>query len=107
MSQKLFFNGIEISQTNYDKSTIFVFDFLDKIKTRLERGLTKEDGNSQFSVNVDFASNKFPRYKIHANRSTSKKTRQKISRILKKTSTDDHNRATGSVKVNFLVIDGR
>ena len=105
MTQKVAFNGIEISQSEYDKKSVSIFDFLDKIKTRLERGLSKEDGNSQFSVNVDFASSKSPKYKIRANGSTSKKTREKILRILKKTSTDDHSRATGSVKVNFLVKD--
>ena len=60
MSQKVTFNGIEISQSNYDIKSVSIFDFLDKIKTRLERGLSKEDGNAQFSVNVDFASNKSP-----------------------------------------------
>ncbi|HSG43652.1 MAG TPA: hypothetical protein VLA72_10905 [Anaerolineales bacterium] len=105
MSQKVTFNGIEISQSKYDKKSVSIFDFLDKVKTRLERGLSKEDGNSQFSVNVDFSSSKSPSYKIHANGSTSKKTWEKISRIMKKTSTDDHGQSTGSVKVNFLVKD--
>ena len=103
MSQKVIFNGIELSQSNYDKSAMSVFDFLDKIKARLEGGLSKEDGNAQFSVNVDFASNKSPKYKIHANGFTTKKTKEKITRILKKTYKGDKSRATGSLKVNFLV----
>ena len=105
MSQNVIFNGIEISQSNYDNTTVSVFNFLDKIKTRLERGLSKEDGNSQFSVNVDFSSSKSPSYKLHSDGSTSKNTREKISRILKKTPTNRNSRTTGSVKVNFLVKD--
>lgn len=105
MTQKVIFNGIEISQSRYDNKTLFIFDYLDKIKNRLERGLSKEDGNAQFSVNVDFASSKSPRYKIHANGSTTKNTKEKITKILKRKVDNDYSHMDGSVKVNFLVKD--
>lgn len=105
MSQKVIFNGIEISQPKYDSSILSIFDYLDRIRTLLERGLSKEDKNSQFSVNVDFASNTSPRYKVHANGSTKKKTKEKIVHILDKKVDNDFSYVAGWVKVNFLVED--
>ena len=105
MTKKVTFNGIEILQSKYDKSALSIFDYLDMIKKRLEKGLSKTGENLQFSVNVDFASDKSPKYKIHSNGSTTKKTKEKIARILKKQGDNDYSHVTGSVKVNFLVED--
>lgn len=103
MSQKVIFNGIEISQSKYDSSILSIFDYLDRIRTLLERGLSKDDENSQFSVNLDFASNKSPRYNIHANGWTNNKTKEKIVHILDKKVDNDFSHVAGWVKVNFLV----
>ena len=105
MTKKVTFNGIEISQSRYDKETVFIFNYLDKIKSLLERGLNKEDGNSQFTVDVNFASTKSPKHSIKANGSTSRKTKKKIAHILKKKVNNDFSHVAGSVKVNFLVED--
>jgi len=105
MTNKVIFNGIEISQSRYDKTTVSIFDYLDKIRTLLERGLGKEDGNAQFSVDINFASNRSPKHNVKVNESTTKKTNEKIASILKKKVDNDYSDVTGLVKVNFLVED--
>lgn len=102
MAKKVTFNGIELTQSKYDKTTLTIFDYLDNVKSHLEKDLDKKDENFQFSVNVDFISNMPPKYKIHAG-STTKRTKEKIARILKNTKSSEYDHVSGSVKVNFVV----
>jgi hypothetical protein len=105
MTRKVLFNGIEISQTKYDRTTLSIFDYLEKIKNLLEKGLKKEDKIAQFSVKVDFSPNTSPKHKIYANGSTTSKTKEKISSLLKKNANNDFSPVSGSAKVNFMVQD--
>jgi len=103
MTKKVTFNGIELSQAKYDKTTLTIFDYLDKIKSRLENELDKKDEEFQLSINVDLASNRPPKHNIYGNDSTPKSTIEKVARILKNTNAKDYIHMAGSVKANFLV----
>jgi len=105
MTKKVFFNGIEISQSRYDQTTLSIFDYLDMIKSRFERGLSKEDEIAKFSVDIDFSSYRSPKHRINANGSTTKKTEEKIAHILNIKANNAYSHVVGSVKVNFLVED--
>ena len=107
MTKKVIFNGIELSHAKYDKSTLTIFDYLDKIINSLEKGLGKKDENFQFSINVDFAANKPPKHKIYSNGSTTKSTKEKVAKILNNTKAKDYSHTTGSVKVNLMVKDSQ
>jgi hypothetical protein len=103
MTKKVTFNGIELSQSKYDKSTLTIFDFLDNLKNRLEMGLDQIDDDFQLLINVDFTSNNPPRHKIYGNASTTKKTEEKVARILKNSRARDYRHVAGSVQVRLLV----
>ena len=105
MAKKVTFNGIELSIPKYDKKALSIFDYLDKIISRLESGLKKSDGNFELSINVDFAEDKPPRPKIVDDGTSTKKSKQKVSKILKEAAEKDNDHASGSVRVNLVVDD--
>ncbi len=105
MNKKVIFNGIELSMPNYGESALTIFDYLENVASRLERELNDEDGNFQLSIDVDFSTTQPPRHKIEANGSTPKWTKDKVSKILERSATNDDGRIQGSVRVTFLVED--
>ena len=105
MSKKVTFNGIELSMPTYDKKALSIFDYLDKIISSLESGLKKTDENFELSINVDFAEDKPPKLKIVDDGTATRKSKQKVSRILKDTAEKENDHASGSVKVNLVVDD--
>jgi len=105
MTKKVTLNGIELSLPKYDATSETVFDYLDDVVTKLEKGLDKNDANFKMSINVDFEADKPPKHRIHANGGTSKETKEKVASILKQSATNGDNRVAGSVKVNFIVAD--
>ncbi len=105
MSKKVTLHGIELSLPKYDRSALSIFDYLHKIINRLETGLDKSDENFELSINVDFAANKPPRHKIIDAGTTTKKSKEKVSRILKKAAEREIDHTSGSMKVNLVVDD--
>ena len=105
MPKKVTFRGIELSLPKYDKSALFIFDYLNKIIARLESGLDKSDENFELSINVDFAADKPPKHKIVDAGTTTKKSKEKVSKILKKAAEREYDHASGSMKVNLVVDD--
>jgi len=105
MSKKVTFNGIELSLPKYDNSALSIFDYLNKIIIKLESGLGKSDENFEMSIKMDFAADKPPKHKILDDGKITKKSKEKVSRILKKTAKNEHDHASGSVKVNLVVND--
>jgi len=105
MAKKVTFNGIELSLPKYDKNALSIFDYLDKIISRLESGLNKKDGNFELSINVDFVEDKPPKHKIIDDGTSTKKSKQKVSKILKETAEKENDHGAGSVKVNLVVND--
>ncbi|HAV76773.1 MAG TPA: hypothetical protein DCX53_05395 [Anaerolineae bacterium] len=105
MTKRVTFNGIELKQSRYDTSTVSIFDYLEKMIIRLEKGLNKKDENFQLSINVDFAGKNRPRHKIYGNGSTRQSTKEKVAKILSNTIPRDYSHVAGSVKVNLLVQD--
>ena len=105
MPKKVTFNGVELSLPKYDKSVLSIFDYLDKVIDKLESGLDKSDENFQLSINLDFSADKPPKHKILDKGTTTKKSKDKVSKILKKAAEEEHDHTAGSVKVNVVVDD--
>ena len=105
MNKKIILNGIELSLPKYDVSAITLFDYLDDVVKDLENGLSDEDGSFNISIDVDFSTSKPPKHKIHSTGKTSKKTKEKVSQILKKTQQGGVECVSGSVRVNLQVED--
>jgi hypothetical protein len=105
MNKKVIFNGIELSLPKYNESAVTIFDYLDKIVTNLQDGLSEDDGNFQLSIDVDFSTTKSPKHKIQSSGSTPRKTKEKVARILEKTADKKSNHVSGSVRVNLLIED--
>jgi hypothetical protein len=105
MTKRVTFNGIELFLPKYDGTALTIFDYLDKVIAHLEKGLDTNDGSFQISLNVDFSTDTPPKHTIHANRSTNKKTKDKVAKILKQAIDGVYNHVSGSVKVNLLVED--
>lgn len=105
MTKKVILNGIELSLPKYDATSETIFDYLDGVVTHLEKGLDKNDENFKMSINVDFKANKPPMHRIYANGTTSKKTKDKVAKILKKSTIIAHQHVAGSVKINLMVGD--
>ncbi|HSO13156.1 MAG TPA: hypothetical protein VLT51_12325 [Anaerolineales bacterium] len=105
MTKKVTFNGIELTLPKYDEISQTIFDYLDNVITDLEKGLDKNDGIFQMSINVDFAADKLPKHKIYANGTTKKRTKAKVAKILKSTAEQQFDHVAGSVKVNLMVGD--
>ena len=105
MTKRVIFNGIELSLPKYNASAVTIFDYLENVVTDLEGGLGEDDGNFQLSINVDFSTTKPPKHKIYSNGSTKKRTKDKVARILGRTTDHENSRVSGSVRVNLLVAD--
>lgn len=105
MTKRVIFNGIELSLPKYNTSAVTIFDYLENVVTDLEGELGEEDGNFQLSINVDFSTTKPPKHKIYSNGSTKKRTKDKVARILERTTDHENSRVSGSVRVNLLVED--
>jgi len=105
MAKKVTFNGIELSMPKYDKKALSIFDYLDKIISKLESGLNKSDGNFEMSISMDFTEDKPPRHKIVDDGRTTKKSKEKVSKILNKAAEKESDHTVGSVKVNLVVND--
>jgi len=105
MNKKIILNGIELSLPKYDSSATTLFDYLEKVVSNLEEGLSEDDGSFQISINVDFAASAPPKHTIHSNGKPNKKTKEKVTRILKKTNAEKTNQVSGSVRVNLQVED--
>lgn len=105
MNKKIILNGIELSLPRYNASAVTLFDYLEDVVTSLEEGLSKDDGNCTISIEVDFSTSKPPKHKVYPNGITNRKTKEKVARILKKTSAGVVNKVSGSVRVNLQVED--
>lgn len=103
MPKKVTFNGIELSLPKYDKNVLSIFDYLDMVIAKLESGLDKSDGNFQLSINLDFATDKPPKHKILDKGTITKKSKDKVLKILRKVAKEKYEHTTGSVKVNVVV----
>ena len=105
MTKRVNFNGIELSLPKYNTSAVTIFDYLENVVTDLEGELGEEDGSFQLSINVDFSTTKPPKHKIYSNRSTKKRTKDKVARVLERITDHENSRVSGSVRVNLLVED--
>jgi len=105
MAKNVFYNGIEMSVSEYDASATSIFDYLEGMVRRLEDGLNKSDGSFNLSVNVDFVPNQEPATRISATDSTNTKTTERVAQILEQTTEAEKSNVSGTIRVNLKVED--
>ena len=105
MKKRIILNGIELSLPKYSSSAVTLFDYLEDVVTDLENGLGKDDANFKISIDVDFSTNKLPKYKIYPYGTTDKRTKDKVAKILNRSKNSRADKVSGSVRVNLQVED--
>ena len=105
MSKKVVFNGIEIFASEDDQSAKSLLGFVEAIITRLESNLDSTDENFNISINTNFSPNKSTKYNISVNGITNRKTRDKVVKILQKSTETKSGRVSGTLKVDLQVED--
>jgi hypothetical protein len=106
MAKKVVFNGIEIFASEDDQSANSLLGFVEAIITRLENNLDSGDENFNLSINTNFSPNKSTKYNISINGITSRRTRDKVVKILQKSTETKGGKVSGTLKVDLQVEDG-
>ena len=105
MSKNVVFNGIEILTSEDDISARSFFDFTEEVIDLLETNLDGTDENFHLSINTEFFLNRSPKHSISVNGLTNQRTREKVMKILKRTSGILTGHATGTASVNLRIVD--
>ena len=105
MSKKVVFNGIEIFASEDDQSAQSLLGFVENIITRLEASLDGTDENFNISIDTNFFPNKATKYNITINGIMNQKTRDKVMKILQKSTETKDAKITGSIKVDLQIRD--
>ena len=105
MSKKVVFNGIEIFASEDDQSAKSLLGFVEAIITHLENNLDNADENFNMSINTNFSPNKSTKYNISINGITNRRTRDKVVKILQKSTETKGLRVSGTLKVDLKVED--
>ena len=105
MSKKVVFNGIEILTTENDASAQSMLGFVESVINRLESDLDRGDENFHLSINMDFSPNNAIKHRFSVTSLSNNGTREKVMKILEKTTDPRVNKLAGTVKVDLLVED--
>lgn len=105
MSKKVIFNGIEIFASEDDRSAQSLLGFVENIIARLEASLDGTDENFNISIDTNFFPNKATKYNITINGVMDQKTRDKVMKILQKSTETKDAKITGSIKVDLQIRD--
>ena len=105
MSKKVVFSGIEIFASEDDQSATSLLGFVEAIISRLESNLDSTDENFNMSINTNFSPNKSTKYSISINGITNRKTRDKVVKILQKSTETNGGAVSGTLKVDLQVKD--
>ena len=106
MTKKVVFNGIEIFASEDDQSAKSLLGFVEAIISRLETSLDSADENFNISINTIFSPNKATKYNISINGITNRRTRDKVVKILQKSTETKSGRVSGTLKVDLQIEDG-
>jgi hypothetical protein len=105
MSKKVVFNGIEILTDESDASAQNLLGFVESVIDYLEADLDRVDENFRLSINVDFAPSRPPRHRFSVTSLSNNETRDKVIRILEKSTHYRENDIAGTVKIDLQVED--
>jgi hypothetical protein len=105
MSKKVVFGGIEILAAGDEQSAKRLLGFVEGMITRLESGLDSTDENFSISIHTTFSATKATKYNISVEGITNRKTRDKVVRILQKSTETKNEKVTGTLKVDLQVQD--
>lgn len=105
MSKKVIFSGIEILAPGDDQSAKRLLGLVENMITRLEASLDSTDENFTISINTTFSISKATKYNISIEGITNRKTRDKVVRILQKSTETKKEKVAGTLKVDLQVQD--
>jgi len=105
MTKKVVFNGIEILTAESDSSAHSMLGLVESVIDRLESDLDRGDENFHLSINMDFSPNHSIKHRFSVTSLTNNGTREKVMKILEKTTDPLVNKVAGTVKVDLLVQD--
>jgi hypothetical protein len=105
MSKKVVFSGIEILSPGDDQSSKRLLGFVESMITRLEASLDGTDENFSISIHATFSATKATKYNISIEGITNRKTRDKVVRILQKSTETKNEKVAGVLKVDLQVQD--
>ena len=105
MSKKVIFNGIEISATEDDQSASSLLWYVESIITQLESNLDSGEENFDMSIKTNFSPDKSTIYAISIEGITNRETRDKVVKILQKSTEVKGGKISGTLKVDFQIRD--
>jgi hypothetical protein len=105
MSKKVVFNGIEILTNESDSSAQSMLGFVESVINRLESDLDRGDENFHLSINMDFAPNHSIKHRFSVTSLSNNGTREKVMKILEKSTNLRDNKISGTVRVDLQVED--
>ena len=105
MSKKVIFNGIEISTSEDDQSASSLLGYVENIISQLESDLESGDENFNMSIDTNFSPNKSTKYNITIDGITNQETREKVVKILQKSTDTKGGKISGTLKVDFQIRD--
>jgi hypothetical protein len=105
MTKKVVFNGIEILTAESDSAAHNMLGFVETIINRLESDLDRGDENFNLSINMDFSPNHSIKHRFSVTSLSNNGTRDKVMKILEKSTDPLINKLAGTVKVDLLVQD--
>ncbi len=105
MSKQVEFNGIEINASEDNISTKNLFDFAEDLMGKLGSEMDDQDQNFSMQIHTDFYSNRPPKHRVFVNGLSSERTRIKLIRILKRTTTIFTDESTMSLNINLAIHD--
>lgn len=105
MDKKVVFNGIEILTDEDDSSARSLLGFVESVIDCLESDLDRVDETFHLFINMDFAPNRSTKHSFSVTGLSNNGTREKVMRILEKSTNSRENKAAGLVRVDLQIKD--
>ena len=105
MDKKVVFNGIEILTHEDDSSARSLLGFVESVIDCLESNLDRVDENFHLFINMDFAPYRLAKHSFSVTGLSNNGTREKVMRILEKSTNSRENKIAGTVRVDLKVED--
>ncbi len=105
MSKKVVFNGIEILTNESDSSAQSMLGFVESVIGNLETGLDRVDENFHLSINVHFTPSRSMKCSFSMTNLSNNGTREKVMKILEKSTNSRENKISGTVRFDLQVED--
>ncbi len=106
MTKKVIFNGIEIFANEDEQSAKSLLSLVENIITRLESNLDSTDENFNISIDTVFSPNAATKHHVTINGTANRKIKDKVFKILRKSTESKNGKITGTLKVDLQIQDG-